>query len=112
MYTIRTNLSAIFLMVFMWPVSLSVMAQDEPIQEGIIDVIRQDENRIIIGDKLYEISSSVIINRGGRKILGIQYLHEGMSVGYNTENSGGSVPIVREVWILNRAPIDKSVLDD
>lgn len=80
--------------------------------EGIIDEIRNDDAKIIISDQIYHIGSQIIVNRKNGRDMGIQYLQAGMSISYKYETMTNDFPQVREVWILDRPPVDQSVNDD
>ncbi len=77
-------------------------------QEGMIDDLNLETNMIVIGDIAFSVSPHVEINNtSGGKSIGVEYLNTNTPVGYNTNGD-----TVSEVWILDRAPIDRSVDDE
>ena len=79
-------------------------------QTGNVDVISIDENRIVLSDRQYNISPSVVLNSRGGKKIGINNITTGMTLGYNADDDSGVA--ISEVWVLTGDAIDLSINDD
>ncbi len=98
------------LLIISWILPAISYAEKLP-EEGIIELIH-DDGTIVVSDSAYFLNSQVIVNQDNSVKIGSRHLQEGLSISYRIENQGLELPVISEVWILNRAPVDHSLLDD
>lgn len=75
--------------------------------QGIVRELQLSERYVIISGLKYKLADRVVVHFPSLETPGtLQMLREGLSVGFNYENSESTYPVIQELWVLSKPVVE------